>query len=104
MEAGKLDRTITLQRQVEAVAASGAVTKTWTNLITVRAEVRLPTAEEVTQGFGVAERQTVMFVVRWSPTPIATGDRILFAGRTFDLKEIVEIGRRRCWTLRGVAQ
>jgi head-tail adaptor len=86
MEAGKLDRTITVQRLIQAVAPSGAVSKTWSNL-----------------SFGEAARQTVVFLVRWHPSPITTGDRILYAGRTYDLKEIVEIGRRKGWQLRAVA-
>jgi head-tail adaptor len=79
------------------------VSKTWSNLITVRAEVREPTTDEITLSFGEAARQTVVFLVRWHTSPITTGDRILYAGRTYDLKEIVEIGRRKGWQLRAVA-
>lgn len=104
MEAGKLNRFITVQRKTETVSASGAVTETWADLMAVRAEVREPTAEEIAGGFGEAEAQTVVFIVRWHPSPITTGDRILFAGRTYDLKEIVEIGRRNGWKLHGVGQ
>lgn len=104
MEAGKLDRPIVVQRKTETVAASGAVIETWVNLLSVRAEVRDPTADEIAGGFGQAEAQSVWFVVRWNPSPITTGDRILYAGRVYDVKEIVEIGRRKGWKLRGVAQ
>ena len=104
MRAGKLDRTITVQRLAETVGASGAVSTTWENLLTVRAEVREITADEVAMGFGSGEVETLIFVVRWHPSPISTGDRILFEGRAYDLKQIAEIGRRQGWKLRGVAQ
>ena len=104
MRAGKLDRTITVQRLAETVGASGAVTTTWENLLTVRAEVREITADEAATGFGAGEVETLIFVVRWHPSPISTGDRILFEGKSYDLKQIAEIGRRQGWKLRGVAQ
>lgn len=103
MRAGTLDRSVTIQRRAETVAASGSVTETWTDLIACRAELRAPTAEELATGFGEAERETVIFTVRWHPTPISTGDRILCAGRFYDIKQIVEIGRRQGWQLKAVA-
>lgn len=104
MQAGKLSKMITVQRAVETVAASGAVTRTWTDLLSVRAEVRELTADEVATGFGEAQADTLVFVVRWHPSPITTGDRIICDSRAYDLKQIVEIGRREGWKLRGVAQ
>jgi len=103
MQAGKLNQRITVQRRAEAVTASGAVVETWADLMSVRAEVRELTADEVATGFGEAQADTLVFVVRWHPAPITTGDRILFNGRAYDLKQIVEIGRREGWKLRGVA-
>lgn len=103
MQSAKLDRTITVQRMTQTVAPSGAVSNAWTNLATFRAEARDLTADEVATGFGSAEQGTVVFVVRWHPAPITTGDRILYEGQTFDLKQIAEIGRRKGWKLRAVA-
>lgn len=103
MQSAKLDRTITVQRLTETVAPSGAVSTAWANLVTIRAEVRDQTADEVATGFGSAGQDTLVFVVRWHPTPITTGDRIIYEGRAFDLKQVAEIGRRKGWKLRAVA-
>lgn len=103
MEAGKLDRRIVVQRRTETVSPSGAVSATWTDLLSVAAEVREQTADEVATGFGEAENETVVFVVRWHPAPITTADRIVYSGRTYNLKQITEIGRREGWKLRAVA-
>lgn len=103
MQAGKLSRIVTVQRLVETVSPSGAVTQNWQNVLTCRAEVREQTAEEIATGFGQAEAEALVFLVRWHPAGISTGDRILLAGRAYDLKQIAEIGRREGWKLRGVA-
>lgn len=103
MEAGKLTRSVIFERQIETVTASGAVSKSWQPLLTVRAEVRELRAEEIALGYGSAERETLVFVVRWHPTPITTEDRVIYAGRAYDLRQIVEIGRRDGWKLVAVA-
>lgn len=103
IEAGKLDRTVQFERLVETVSASGAVAKVWTPFLTVRAEVRELRADEAATGFGEAERETVVFVVRWNPTPITTGDRVIHAGRVFDIHQITDLGRRDGWKISGVA-
>lgn len=104
IEAGKLNRTVTFERQTETVTASGAISKSWQPLMTVRAEVRELRAEEVALGYGTAERETLVFVVRWHPTPISTEDRVLYAGRAYDVRQMVEIGRGVGWKLVAVAQ
>lgn len=102
MQAGKLNRTIILQREIETVRPSGAVVKTWTALATVRAEVVQQSATEFLTGYGEAEDGSVIFRVRYRPG-ITTADRVSYAGRVYDLKEITEIGRRCGLELRGVS-
>lgn len=102
MRAGKLDRTITIERKTETVSDSGAVVTAWTNIATVRAEIVQQSASEFLTGFGEAENGTVIFRVRYL-AGITTADRIIYAGIAHDLKEIVEIGRRRGLELRAVA-
>ena len=102
MQAGKLSSTITIQLQTETVTASGGVVKTWADLDTVRAEVVQQTATEFLTGYGEAEDGTIIFRVRFRPG-ITTADRVSYAGRVYDLKEIKEIGRRRGLELRGVS-
>jgi SPP1 family predicted phage head-tail adaptor len=102
MQAGKLSSTITIQRQAETVLASGNVTKSWTDHATMRAEVVQQSATEYLTGYGEAEDGTIIFRVRYRPG-ITTADRVSYAGRVYDLKEIKELGRRRGLELRGVS-
>lgn len=102
MRAGKLDRTIAIQRKAETVSATGATRAAWTNLATVRAEIVAQSTTEFLTGFGEAENGTIVFRVRYL-AGITTADRIVFDGSAHDIKEIVEIGRRRGLELRAVA-
>ncbi|SLN62254.1 Phage head-tail joining protein [Roseovarius litorisediminis] len=101
MQAGKLDRQITIERQTETVTASGAVSNTWATVNTVRAEMVQQTANEFLTGLGEAENGTVVFRIRYLEG-ITTADRVTFEGAAYDLKEIAEIGRRRTLELRVV--
>jgi SPP1 family predicted phage head-tail adaptor len=100
--AGRLDRTITIRRETETVTATGAVTKTWADLATVRAEVVENVFAENFTAYGTAENGTVVFRIRYR-ADITTADRVFYAGRTFDLKEVVEIGRRAGLELKGIS-
>ncbi|RWD50569.1 MAG: head-tail adaptor protein [Mesorhizobium sp.] len=101
MRAGKLDRTITIQRAVETVAPSGAVFSAWVDLADVRAELLQATADEVATGFGEAETVLRTFRIRWlANVEITTADRVFSAGAAYGIKDVVEIGRRRGLELR----
>lgn len=102
MRAGKLDRTITIERQTETVTASGSVVTAWTIFATVRAEIVQQSASEFLTGFGEAETGTVIFRIRYLAS-ITTADRITYEGTAYNIKEIAEIGRRRGLELRAVA-
>ncbi|MBM3089257.1 phage head closure protein [Ensifer sp. T173] len=102
MRAGKLDRTITIERQTETIAPSGSVSNGWTPVATIRAEVVQQSANEFLSGFGEAENSTIIFRLRYVPG-ITTADRVTYNGTAYDLEEIKEIGRRRGLELRAVA-
>ncbi len=102
MRAGKLDRTITIERKTETVSPTGAVVSAWLNIATVRAEIVTQSASEFLTGFGEAENGTIVFRVRYL-AGITTADRVAYAGQVYDLKEVTEIGRRRGLELRAVA-
>lgn len=100
--AGKLTTEIILERKVETVAPSGAVSVTWAPFATVRAEPVTLTTDEYLSG--TVERDTVaaVFRIRYR-ADVTPADRITVAGRTYNLREVVELGRRRALELRGVA-
>ncbi|KQU54448.1 head-tail adaptor protein [Bosea sp. Leaf344] len=102
MQAGKLDRIITIERQTKTVTPSGGTVTAWTIIATPRAEIVKQSASEFLTGFGEAENGSAVFRIRWR-ADITTADRIVHDGVAHDIKEIAEIGRRRGLKLRAVA-
>lgn len=102
--AGKLQHQIAIEREVETVSPAGHVRKTWAPIATVRAEVKNLSSDEFLAGFGDADRQSAVFVIRWVPgVEITSADRIQHNGRTYNIKGVIEIGRKRGLELRAVA-
>lgn len=99
IKAGKLDRQITIVREAETVAASGAVSKDWAPVTTTRAELVQRRADEYLTGFGEAEAGGVVFRLRYL-AGISAADRVVFDGVSYDIDEIAELGRRRGLELR----
>lgn len=103
IRAGKLDRQITIERQTETVAASGAVSQTWAPVATVRAELVQRGADEYLAGFGEVQTGSAVFRIRYL-AGITTADRVSCDGITYDIDEIAELGRKRALELRTVAK
>lgn len=99
IKAGKLDRQITITREAETVAASGAVSKAWAPVATIRAELVQRNADEYLAGFGEADAGGAVFRIRYVDG-ITTADRVTFDGVTYDIDEVAELGRRRGLELR----
>lgn len=99
IKAGKLDRQITIEREAETVAASGAVSKAWAPVATVRAELMQRSADEFLTGFGEADAGTAVFRIRYL-AGIITTDRVTCDGVVYDIDEIAELGRKRALELR----
>lgn len=97
---GRMDRRITIERETEIVKPSGDVVKAWQTVAMVWAEVIQQTASEFFTGYGEAETGTIIFRVRYYPG-ITTADRVTYAGQSYGLKEIKEIGRYEALELRG---
>lgn len=100
INAGKMDRRITIERQTETVKPSGDVVKAWATVAVVWAEVLQQSATEFFTGFGEAETGSIIFRIRYMPG-ITTADRITYSGNAFGLKEIKELGRYEALELRG---
>ncbi len=100
INAGKMDRRITIERQTETVKPSGDVVKAWAIVAVVWAEIIQQSATEFFTGFGEAETGSIIFRIRYMPG-ITTVDRVTYNGSVYGLKEIKEIGRYEALELRG---
>ena len=101
MRGGKLDRTIVLQADgIAEIDPAGTPTVPWAALATVRAELVEASTTDYLRGYGEGQGGLAIFRVRWRGDVVASAVRVLFEGRTFDLKDVKQIGRRRGLELR----
>lgn len=100
--AGKLNRSITLEREAKTVAPSGAVASVWHPFATVRAQVLTATTEELLHGFGALDSSLTVFRVRWRDD-VTTADRITVDGTSYEIDRIAEHGQRAGLDLHGKA-
>ena len=102
MRAGKLDRSITLQRFFSATDDYGTPSATWSDLATLRAQVIQAATEEFMKAPGTTDETAIVFRTRYL-AGVTTADRIAYAGALFNVKEVKEIGRRKGLEIRAVA-
>lgn len=101
MRAGSLDRSITIQRATTSVDDYGTPVETWTDLVTVRAQIIQQSTTEFIQG-GARDDTVKIFRSRWIED-ITTADRVLHDGELFNIKELKPIGRAKGLDIRTVA-
>lgn len=113
MQAGRLDRRVTLRRVTVTTNALGEAVETWGDIGTVWASKADKAADEATtararSGTGELRAATVttVFQVRWSTltaglTPL---DRVALDGLEYDITGLREIGRREGREIIAVAR
>jgi SPP1 family predicted phage head-tail adaptor len=96
MQAGKLDRKITLQRSTETRDEYNEPVKTWATLATRSASYEPLSDGEKFSASETAAEASARFVIRWS-SAVATlnpRDRLLYEGDTWEILRVKEMGRR----------
>jgi len=96
MDAGALDRRITIQTYAITRNADNEPVEGFTDLATVWASVNYVSDAERVRAAEVGASISVRFQIRYSATVagIDAKDRVVFEGKTFDISGVKEIGRR----------
>ncbi|MCA1286263.1 head-tail adaptor protein [Salipiger bermudensis] len=102
IKAGSLQHHIELQRPTETVHHTGSVSTEWTTYATGRAELRQAGISEFLTTYGEGTENNAVFILRWLPG-VTVADRIVHAGKVWNIVALAEIGRRRGLELRAVA-
>lgn len=104
LRAGDLDRRILIQRDAGERDSFGQPVEDWQNVATVWARVRWLSGNESFSEGGEQRvaRQMVEFTVRWRPG-LEPRLRVVWEGRTYDIVDVAEIGRREGVSLRAHA-
>lgn len=96
MEAGKLDRRITIERATESRDEFNNVVLVWSALAVVWAEKAEIRDSERVAAQEVGAEVTTRFRIRYSSVvaDVNPKDRIAFGGRIYDIVGVKEIGRK----------
>lgn len=96
MEAGKLDRRISIERASTYQDDTGQEVPRWLPAASVYASWRRASARETLAAAEVSAAVTDVFEIRWSNlvAEVNPKDRIIFEERTYDVIEVTQIGRR----------
>lgn len=92
MEAGRLDRRITIERATVETDPFGGETPTWAEVATVWASVEWVKDGERLRAAELAASADVRFQIRWG-FGVTVEDRITYDGRVYDILGVKEIGR-----------
>jgi SPP1 family predicted phage head-tail adaptor len=104
MRAGKLDRTIRIDRyNATSVDDYGTPGDSWEVLATLRAQVVQASTDEFIRSQGAVVETVIIFRTRFL-SGVTTADRIHYQDGDFNIKEVKEIGRREGLELRCVRQ
>lgn len=103
MQAGKLDRRITIQEPVISQDDYGEPVVTgWADVATVWAQVVPVSGREYFDATAVRAEKTTRFRIRWR-SGLTEAMRIVYDGRNYDIRSIVELGRREGLEIRAEA-
>jgi len=106
MDAGRLDRRVTLKRATSTMNGFNDPELTWSTLATVWASVvPVSDAERMRAGETLAAKQS-RFTIRYSSTvaDLDPKDRLTFDGRDYDLNGVKELGRREYLEITATAR
>lgn len=106
MDAGRLDRRITLKRATSTANAFNEAVETWSSLATVWASVvPISDSERMRAGETLAAKKS-RFTIRWSSTvaDVDPRDRLTFDGRDYDINGVKEVGRREYLEITATAR
>jgi SPP1 family predicted phage head-tail adaptor len=107
VEAGLLDREVTLWRRSSVRdAATGEDQGAWTQFATVWAQVKAAAGGETYTAQQLVAETTKDFTIWYRDDVYDAGVemRITFAGKTYDVVDVEEVGRREGLMLRAVAR
>lgn len=106
MTAGQRKHLITVQSGTASLDAAGTPSMTWTDKARLTAEIVRQGTTEFIRDFGASDETVIVFRTLWAGE-ITTADRVRHEGRSFNIREVVPLGRRfelelRCIAFNGV--
>jgi len=104
MRSGRLDRQIELQTLTKSQGAAGGSERSWSTLDNVYAEVSQRQGDEANEGDQKHDDQTYIFRIRFRTDVDSASTRIKYAGDTYDIQGVQELGRREALQIKARRQ
>lgn len=105
LDAGKLDRRVTIERSTASVDGHGEDILVWGSHATRWASARPAPGTERFQSAELAAQSVTRFVFRWEDGLVSVEDRLLHDdGRRYAISSVMEIGRREGWEVLATAR
>ena len=101
MRAGVLDRRITIERNNEVQDEFGGLTSVWTTFAAVWARVAPVTGKETFLSDQVTASADTLFRIRYL-VGLDTKMRIVYNEKNYNIKNILEIGRREGFNILAI--
>lgn len=95
IKAGRLDRTVKIQRFTETINEYGTASQAWNTVATLRAELVANGTHETVIANGSNQSIEVLRTFRTRFANVTVADRLLYEGAAFDIIDVEEIPRRR---------
>lgn len=93
MQAGRMDRRITIQHVTETQNDYGEAEENWKNFVTCWAEVKPVRGKEFFEADQINARIDTIFRIRWADG-ISPKMRIIYNEQIYNIYSLVELGRR----------
>lgn len=96
MKLGRKRHRVTIERATARQTATGAMEKTWTSLGQVWAEIIPQRGDEASEQMqlGATLAHTIRMRRTGAAISLTPADRIIYAGRTFEVTVVADIGER----------
>lgn len=89
MNAGTLNKQITIQSPSTTQDDYGQPTTDWTDLMTTWASIRAATSKEVYAASGFTSQLSHIITIRWRPG-VQANQRIAYRGRVFEIQTVAD--------------
>lgn len=87
----RMDKRVTLQSVAQASDGQGGFTDTWSSVASLWAEIEPLNGYEKLQAMQLASPVTHKVTIRYR-AGVTTKDRLLYSGRVFHIKEVINVG------------
>lgn len=90
LDAGSLNRKITIQSQTTTQDVYGQPQQTWTDVLSTWASIKAATSKEVYAAAGFTSQISHKITIRFPRVTLRSNMRVMYRGRVFDVQAVTD--------------